>query len=115
VSGPVAVPAVAGVRVSAAGWVRHLCPHVDEADFGSSAIAWTTKDATIELHSLAAYLGTYADQKISHEDLVAAITADLDALPGITDVTVTAQFHTAGFVVEVSSAVPGDALVPAGT
>jgi hypothetical protein len=38
------------------------------------------------LHSLAAYLGTYADQKISHEDLVAAIADRPRPLPGIADV-----------------------------
>jgi NADPH-dependent 7-cyano-7-deazaguanine reductase QueF len=97
------VPCDAATRVTAAAPVTHLCPHVDEVDEGTVSIAWTTAGATLELHSLAAHLRTYAGQRISHENLTAQV-ADALTLPGITDVTVTARFTTAGLAVEVFGA-----------
>lgn len=100
---PRAVPCDAATRVTIAAPVTHLCPHVDEVDEGTVAVAWTTAGATIELHSLAAHLQTYAGQRISHENLTAQLAEAL-TLPGVADVTVTARFTTAGLAVEVSGA-----------
>lgn len=108
------VPCQARITVTATGPVVHLCPHVDETDEGEVVITWVTAGSTIELHSLAAHLRTYASQRISHEDLARRLVDDL-TLPGIEGVYVAARFTTAGLGVEVKSAVPGDALVQAGT
>lgn len=97
------VPSPSGIRVRATGPITHLCPHVNEVDEGEVAIEWTTARCTFELHSLAAHLGTYADQRISHEELLVALTRSLKGL-GCADVAVTARFTTAGLAVEVSGA-----------
>jgi NADPH-dependent 7-cyano-7-deazaguanine reductase QueF len=100
---PQVVPCDGTTRVTITGALVHLCPHVDETDDGAVTIAWTTAGATLELHSLAAHLATYAGQRISHENLTAILT-DALTLPGIADVTVTARFATAGLEVEVFGA-----------
>lgn len=97
------VPCDAATRVTVTTPLIHLCPHVDEVDTGAVAIAWTTAGATLELHSLAAHLRSYAGQRISHENLTQHLT-DALTLPGVADVTVTARFTTAGLGVEVFGA-----------
>lgn len=82
--------------------IKHRCPFVEEIDDGTIAISWTTNDSTIELHSLAEFLGCYADRQISHEDLVGEIFDCLEVLtPHIALYSVTARFTTAGIDVEV--------------
>lgn len=102
-SAPQTVPCPAATRVTVTAPLVHLCPHVDETDTGTVDIAWTTAGATIELHSLAAHLTSYARQRISHENLTQHL-ADTLTVPGIADVTVTARFTTAGMAVEVFGA-----------
>jgi len=97
--------------VTAQSAIKHLCPFKDEVDIGTIAISWACRGFTIELHSLASYLNSYAENAISHEDLVAMVAADLQTLgDGITVRSVTVRFTTAGIDVEVSRAVPVDAL-----
>lgn len=90
------------VTVTARAQIKHLCPFKDEVDTGTATITWTCAGWTIELHSLAEYLASFANQAISHECLAASITADLQALGDLIAVqSVTARFTTAGIDVEV--------------
>lgn len=101
------VPADSQATVTAGGLVSHLCPFVDEADHGTVTITWRCNTSTVELHSLAAYLGGFTDRRIGHEDLVEEVFQHLrDAAPGVSVRSVTARFTTAGLGVEVSRAVP---------
>jgi NADPH-dependent 7-cyano-7-deazaguanine reductase QueF len=102
-----------GVRVAVTGSIAHLCPYVDELDEGQVTVTWVTGPTTIELHSLADYLARFKAERVSHEELVTIIADDLTEL-GL-PAAVTGRFTTAGLYVEVSSAVPGDPLVHAGT
>lgn len=90
------------VRVSITGPLRHQCPHVDEADVGEIDLSWNCDGGTLELHSLAEYLASWADVAISHEALTAQILADLVGLDAIEFVRVTTRWRTAGLDVEVS-------------
>lgn len=99
---PDLAPANPNVTMTATAQIQHYCPFVNEIDNGAIAITWVTGDSTIELHSLANFLGRYADQKISHEDLVDEIFDSLEYLaPHIILRSVTAHFTTAGIDVEV--------------
>lgn len=95
------VPDDSHSRVSATGPLRHMCPHLDEVDRGTVEIAWTCAGSTIELHSLATYLKTFADERISHEALTRAIRDELAALYGVADVAVSTTWSTAGLTVHV--------------
>lgn len=87
----------------------HSCPFKDETDVGTIDLAWDTGDATVELHSLRAYLDGWAGVCVSHEDLTAEIHADLAGLPGITRVLVSTHWTTAGMEVSCStSGTPAD-------
>lgn len=97
------VPAAVSVRVTAAGYLEHECPHVVETDNGTAAISWTTSGATVELHSLARYLDAYEGVPISHESLTHLIAADLAGLAGIADVAVVTKWETSGLEVRVES------------
>lgn len=101
------VPAPHGAKVSASGEVTHLCPFKDEVDKGRAHVSWVTSGATYELHSLAEYLGTFADQSISHEQLATKIMNDLNR-DGVSGVWVEVRFITAGLIVEVVRAVHGE-------
>lgn len=90
------------MRVSATGRLVHLCPHVDEVDDGEVTLSWVTSSVTIELHSLAAHLATYAQTAISHEDLVQRLTEVLNRC-GVKSPLVTSRWRTAGFDVVVET------------
>ena len=112
---PVEVPSTADVRVTVTRTVQHRCPYVEESDHGTVEISWTVAGGTVELHSLDAYLDGYADSRISHEDLIDRIRHDLAVLTGITGVTVTGRYTTAGLHVEVTAdAVLGNAVRASG-
>lgn len=98
---PQVVPEEAPVRVTITSAMRHLCPHVDEVDNGTVTLAWTCAGQTLELHSLAAYLQSFAGERISHEELTRQLQADLATLHGIADVAVTSAWATAGMAVDV--------------
>jgi NADPH-dependent 7-cyano-7-deazaguanine reductase QueF len=72
---------------------------VDEVDEGTVELAWRTDGGTLELHSVRAWLDTYADREIAHEDLTEELHAELAAMPKIDDVQVTTHWNTAGFTV----------------
>lgn len=108
---PEVVPTDAEVAASATATIWHQCPFVDETDRGTVTIGWTCYGSTIELHSLAAYLKTFTDRRISHEDLVAEIADTLRGCsPDISGITVTGRFSTAGLTVEITNVVPRDAI-----
>lgn len=90
------------VVITASGKLRHLCPHVDEIDHGSVSITWRVEGKTYELHSLAEYLSSYADARISHEQITDRIRHDLSVEPGIELLSVETTWLTAGL--EVSCA-----------
>jgi NADPH-dependent 7-cyano-7-deazaguanine reductase QueF len=79
----------------------HLCPHVDEIDQGTVTASWAVDGTTIELHSLAARIASYADTKISHEDLTADLAGALRA--HVVGVSVTTTWRTAGLEMVVQS------------
>jgi NADPH-dependent 7-cyano-7-deazaguanine reductase QueF len=76
--------------------VTKLCPVRDETDEGTVTIVYTTRDGALELHALAAFLASFADQRMSHEDFTAWVA---DATGG----NVTSRWVTAGM--EVTCAV----------
>lgn len=101
---PQVVPEDAPARITVTSPLVHLCPHVDEVDEGSAVISWTCAGATLELHSLAAYLGTFAEERVSHEELTHALQWNLGRLHGIADVHVATSWTTAGMLVQVNGA-----------
>jgi NADPH-dependent 7-cyano-7-deazaguanine reductase QueF len=93
-----------GTRVSATGPLVHRCPVVPEVDAGEVTVSWTVGEFTVELHALTAYLASWADQAISHEEITEQIRADLDeGLEGIDDVQVETRWRTGGLAVVVRS------------
>lgn len=99
---PRTVPEPAVVTVTATGPLTHRCPHVDEVDTGTVTVTWTTAGQTIELHSLRAWLDSFADVRTSHEAITAGIETALQ-LPGIVDVAVETTWTTAGMAVAATS------------
>jgi NADPH-dependent 7-cyano-7-deazaguanine reductase QueF len=97
------VPETATVRVTAAGYLTHECPHVSETDYGTVAVSWTCAGSTIELHSLSRYLDAYEGAPISHERISETIRADVAALDGIADVVVVTKWTTANLEVRVET------------
>lgn len=90
------------IKVAAKGSITHRCPHVNEVDHGWIEITWSTDDGqTIELHSLREYLDTFADQAISHEELVNEV--HVWTSQHVPDVEVRAGFITAGLEVAVDA------------
>jgi NADPH-dependent 7-cyano-7-deazaguanine reductase QueF len=71
---------------------------------GWVTITWRCDGATVELHSLRAWLDTYSTSRDSHETITSDIAGTLAALEGIADIQVTSRFHTAGFQTTVESA-----------
>lgn len=51
--------------------ITHLCPFRDEIDHGT--VEFTFNGKAPELHRLAAVLGDYANEAISHESLTAQL------------------------------------------
>ena len=100
---PRTVPSVLGIHASAQGVLTHRCPFVDETDVGYVEISWRTGWHTLELHSLAEYLTSYAERRISHEEATQEIHYDLQTLPGIDAVSVTTTWTTGGMEVTCST------------
>jgi len=96
---PATVPCASKITLSVAGPLIHRCPHVDEVDNGTVELTWSTNGGTLELHSVRAWLDTFADREITHEDLTEELRATLAAMPKIDAVQVTTHWNTAGFTV----------------
>jgi len=94
VSGP-----IEPVRVEIVAPVRKRCPFRDEIDWGEVTITYETNATAIELHSLAAYLATFTDRPMSHEDFVVEVRLWLDR----PSVEVSSRWTTAGMEVECST------------
>lgn len=110
-----ALPTDADCTVTVTGDITHQCPYRDEVDEGQVTLAWLCQGATIELHSLAAYLDAWKDCTVSHEQLVDRLALDLGtASPEVHLISVVARFTTAGMSVEVAGVVPGESLHAAG-
>lgn len=92
-----------GTRIQVTGPLVHRCPHVPEVDAGTVTVSWECRELTVELHSLAAYLASWQDQEVSHEEVTAQIRADFEQIDGIDDVSVTSSWVTAGLAVRVLS------------
>jgi NADPH-dependent 7-cyano-7-deazaguanine reductase QueF len=97
------VPVEANVRLSVTASIQHLCPFVQEVDNGTVTVAWDTEGWTFELHALRAYLNTFVDREISHEDLTDEIRAELNSHHGINNVTIGSTWRTAGMEVVVTT------------
>jgi NADPH-dependent 7-cyano-7-deazaguanine reductase QueF len=89
-------PIEATVQMSATADIQHLCPFVQEVDNGTVTVTWEAAGWTLELHSLRAYLNTFMDREIAHEELTEEIRAELSSAHGINNVTVNSSWHTAG-------------------
>lgn len=100
------VPIEAVVNMNATADIQHMCPFVHEVDNGTVTITWEAQGWTIELHSLRAYLNTFSDREISHEELTDEIRAELGSHHGINSVSVTSNWRTAGMEVVTSSTWP---------
>lgn len=98
---PALVPEKSTARVTITGPLRHLCPHVTEVDDGSVEVSWICAGQTLELHALAAYLESFADERVSHEELTRQLRDELAGLQGIADVRVVTRWSTAGLAVRV--------------
>lgn len=101
-STPKRVPTIGGGVVAVTAPLRHLCPFVDEVDEGEVRLSWSVNGMTFELHSLAAYLDSFAEEKVSHEELTVRIFREL----GSSMVGVTTEWRTAGMTVTVSAGYP---------
>lgn len=97
------VPCDVSTPVTITGRLVHECPFKDESDQGEVTITWLPDGHTLELHALREWLDGFARVKVSHEALTAAIEAELDDLPGITDVSVATTWQTAGFRVHAGN------------
>lgn len=96
-------PVEASVRLTATAHIQHLCPFVQEVDNGTITIVWDTDGWTLELHALRAYLNTFTDREISHEDLTDEVRAELACHHGIGNVDVSTTWRTAGMEVACST------------
>jgi NADPH-dependent 7-cyano-7-deazaguanine reductase QueF len=96
-------PIEATVTLTTTADIQHMCPFVHEVDNGSVAITWEADGWTIELHSLRAYLNTFNDREISHEELTEEIGAELGSYHGINNVSVNSSWRTAGMEVKCFS------------
>lgn len=102
----------------AVGPATHLCPFTEETDTGTVTVMWsTTARLSLELHSLAAYLASFAEVEICHEDLVQRIYDEL-CETGVDVIAVRWEGETAGLKVAATagqlSAVFRQSLEPAG-
>ena len=97
------VPVEAVVTMTATANIQHMCPFVHEVDNGAVTISWTTEGWTVELHSLRAYLGTFHDREISHEELTEEIRAEISSHHGIESVRVESSWRTAGMGIACST------------
>jgi NADPH-dependent 7-cyano-7-deazaguanine reductase QueF len=96
-------PTDAETEVTVTADMQHLCPFVDEVDFGTIAITWQCDGATLELHSLREYLDGFKDSELSHEALTDLIRHDLSVIPGVDLASVTTTWQTAGMGVTCST------------
>ncbi len=97
------VPTDANVTLGAKATIQHLCPFVQEVDNGNIAVTWDTDGWTFELHSLRAYLKSFTNREISHEDLTEEVRAELSSHHGVKSVTVTTTWRTAGMEINCST------------
>jgi NADPH-dependent 7-cyano-7-deazaguanine reductase QueF len=100
---PELTPTDATVTMRVKASIRHLCPFVQEVDDGHVTVDWDTDGWTFELHSLRAYLRSFTDREISHEDLTEEVRAELSSHHGIKGVTVTTTWRTAGMEINCST------------
>lgn len=76
--------------------VRKRCPYKDEVDAGTLTLVLNVPEGDgPELHDLAAYLGSFSDHALSHEEFTRNICLDLPVIEAKT------TWRTAGLSVEV--------------
>lgn len=73
---------------------KKKCPFADEVDEVTVVIRYIAGEKAIELHELAAYLSSFENTPLSHEDFAQAIRTRLDN--EAISATVEVQFVTAG-------------------
>lgn len=93
------------VTVTASAEIEHRCPHVEEVDKGTVTMSWMVTEQTIELHSLAEYVRSWKDVRISHEELTATIQRDL-LRAGVEEAQVRATWQTAGLSITTDTRCP---------
>ena len=97
------VPIEATVTLTTTADIQHMCPFVHEVDNGTVSVTWDADGWTLELHALRAYLNTFNDREISHEELTEEIRNELGSHHGINNVTVESTWRTAGMEVRCST------------
>jgi NADPH-dependent 7-cyano-7-deazaguanine reductase QueF len=83
--------------------LAHVCPVVQEADYGSVTITYKPATALLELHALAALLRSYADQVTTHEALTAQLKATLADALRPEALSVVTSWTTAGLAYQVAA------------
>jgi NADPH-dependent 7-cyano-7-deazaguanine reductase QueF len=83
------------------GHITHQCPFEDEQDVGKITVHYSPWKSEIELWSFAEYLDSFAETKISHEELTRRIRSELDEWVDPRQLTVRTEFKTAGLNISV--------------
>lgn len=83
--------------------LAHICPVVSEPDYGTVTITYKPATRLLELHALAGFLRSFADKKITHEDLTADLATVLRIALAPEALTVTTSWTTAGLDYEVAA------------
>lgn len=97
------VPCSGDVTMTVTSPMTHLCPHVEEVDYGHITITWRVTGQTFELHTLAEYLRGFKKSRISHEEITDRIRRDLSVHDGIELVSVETTWDTARMEVRCST------------
>lgn len=93
----------ADVTMRVAGTLEHLCPYRDERDVGTVEITYRADGKTLELHALRAWLSSFAQSRLSHEELTDHIAHRLGTEHGIHLTSVVTRWVTGGMEVECST------------
>ena len=81
-----------------------LCPATYQPDFGQIIVEYTPNLLIVESKSLKLYLGSFRNEPIFHEKVVAKICEDLGRLLDPVDLTVTGNFKSrGGWAISVAS------------
>lgn len=87
---------------------KKRCPFVEEIDDVTVTVHYVAEDKVVELHDLAAYIDSFEDVQLSHEDFAQGIRTRL--LDEGIDPVVRVAFRTAGFYGHVT--VPSGRRIP---
>lgn len=82
------------LSISLAARLTCLCPVNTRRDYATVEVSYCPSvGAVIELESFAAYLSTFSERAVSHEDVAAEILSDLQELTQADDLTVRTRWE----------------------